>query len=448
MHELGHNLAVHHSGDLQGTTPKEKEYGDQSGYMGAFPNYNDAQARMCFNGPKSWKLSWYQDKSVLVSPSTASWQGRLRGMCDYDKEVTNTVLVKIESGTDTDYYVTFNRQAGINADTLEGADQVLLTMDGTNGVGYGISSLVTKLSKWSTYTIQNFGGSNRNVRISVNKINTIVETGYADVKVEMLCTAHWQCERNDMFACPSHCNKVTNTCEVTSGCNCDNICNTEGEDEFQCPSDCGERLTLETTLEGSVSHAGSMFDVKAKNNVQITSFEIQSQDAGAYINAYVFAKIGSYSSNDNDKDKWTHIQTARVKSEGEGAWTKLPDLPNAISVSVDRMQSFYVTLDTNRMLCGDGRNEGLLFGSNDDIEVFEGIGKSYLFGDTHSAQRFSGRINYVKVQEAPSRGVTNPTSAGITVPKAQAKKRRRKKRKKRARKKKRRWWFTTTRDST
>lgn len=447
MHELGHNLQITHSGDSSATTAVGQVYGDQSGYMGSL--YRNFQPIMCFNGPKNWKLGWYNDKSVLVSPSTASWEGRLRGVCDYDKTVTNTVLVKIETGKDLDYYVSFNRKAGINRGTMEGANQVLITTEGTNGVGYRNSTLIAKLNQGGSYTIKNFGGSNRPVRITVGTINTVVATGYADVKVEMGCSIDAHCEQNDMFACPSRCNQATKTCEVKSGCDCDNVCNTEVEDVFRCPSDCGNRLALETTTQSNNGHAGSMFDIKAKNDVQITSFEINAEDAGTYINAYVFTKVGSYSGNQNSKDKWKHIQTARVNSAGEGRWTKLPKLPNPIVIKAGRRQSFYVTLDTDHMRYKNGQNEGSLFVSNSDIEVFEGIGKSYLFGDTHSARAFSGRINYVKVQEAPPIVVKPTTAATPRTTTTTKKRRRRKRRKQRApRRKRRRWWFNSYRGST
>jgi hypothetical protein len=82
MHELGHNLGIQHSGDRSATTDNEKIYGDMSGYMGFL--HGNGQPRMCFNAAKSWKLGWYEDKAVIVSPSTSSWSGRLMGISDYD----------------------------------------------------------------------------------------------------------------------------------------------------------------------------------------------------------------------------------------------------------------------------------------------------------------------------------------------------------------------------
>ncbi len=83
---------------------------------------------MCFNAAKSWQLGWYDDKAVIVSPSSSSWSGRMMGISDYSNSSTQTVLLKLETGMDEDYYVNFNRKSGINRDVRESGDQVLVIM--------------------------------------------------------------------------------------------------------------------------------------------------------------------------------------------------------------------------------------------------------------------------------------------------------------------------------
>lgn len=170
---------------------------------------------MCFNAAKSWKLGWYEDKAVIVSPSTSSRSGRLIGISDYDHSATITVLLKLETGTATDFYVNFNRKKAINSGTKAGGDQVLVTAEHTNGVGYDVSSHVATMSSGDTFTIKDFGGSGRPVHIKVRKIKLSVSPAYADVSVEMGCDYDWHCERDTMFACPSVC--VSNKCETKAG---------------------------------------------------------------------------------------------------------------------------------------------------------------------------------------------------------------------------------------
>ena len=127
MHEIGHNLGLAHSGE--GTA----EYGDQSGFVGVSWNKDD-WPKMCFNAPKSWQLGWYADKAVTtVPPLFSTWTRRLMGIADYDHYTTTTVLVKLETGRDLDYYINFNRKKGINSQTQEGSDQVLISSQGGNG---------------------------------------------------------------------------------------------------------------------------------------------------------------------------------------------------------------------------------------------------------------------------------------------------------------------------
>ncbi len=140
---------------------------------------------MCFNAAKSWQLGWYDDKAVIVSPSSSSWSGRMMGISDYSNSSTQTVLLKLETGMDEDYYVNFNRKSGINRDVRESGDQVLVIMQGQNGIGYSESQQLARLSSRGSYDIPNFGGSGRSVKIKVGSINTSTSPGYADVTVEM-----------------------------------------------------------------------------------------------------------------------------------------------------------------------------------------------------------------------------------------------------------------------
>ena len=407
-----------------------KEYGDQSGYMGLV--YKQGQPLMCFNAAKSWQLGWYDDKAVIVSPSSSSWSGRMMGISDYDHKTTQIVIIKIETETSEDYYINFNRKSGINRGTMEGGDRVLITRQGKDGIGYSKSKLLAKLSSDDTYTISNFGGSTRSVQIKVNRISTSTFPGYADVSIRMTCSSDSHCERNGMFACSSYCNLNTKTCETNPGCNCDNNCDSgEGEDKYQCPSDCRETLSLETTNQNKGTHHGTMFDIRATNEVQITSFEIRAQNQGKYLNAHIFAKQGGRSGFERDKNAWTHIQSARIQSRGESELTPLPKLPNAIVVPPGSTRAFYITLETNDLV----HTSGFLKVSDSNLLASEGIGVAYPFSNSYSPRIWSGIINYVKVESSPAPVVGIPTQPqaggeGVAIKKKRMKKRRKKKGKK------------------
>ena len=142
MHEIGHNIGLAHSGEGAST------YGDTSGLMGAL--WNDDR-NICFNGPKNAQLGWYSDREVHVSID--GYDGDLYGIADYGKTDSSAkmILKLYNSGSDTDYYVTFNKAVGVNSNPGEGKNQVLLHSR-PSGLGYGESRLVAKLSAGGSYS--------------------------------------------------------------------------------------------------------------------------------------------------------------------------------------------------------------------------------------------------------------------------------------------------------
>jgi hypothetical protein len=58
MHEVGHNLGLHHAGY------GSEEYGDPSGYMGYSAVSDNAYSRMCYNAANNYQLGWYAQRSI------------------------------------------------------------------------------------------------------------------------------------------------------------------------------------------------------------------------------------------------------------------------------------------------------------------------------------------------------------------------------------------------
>ena len=114
--------------------------------------------RMCFNGPKSWQLGWYDSRKRTVS-TDSGWVGNLYGAAAFGKTTSSyspsswegdTMILKIP-GEIEDWYVSFNRKAGINAETREGGDQVLVHKVPNNLGQNATSQLMAKLSQGDTY---------------------------------------------------------------------------------------------------------------------------------------------------------------------------------------------------------------------------------------------------------------------------------------------------------
>jgi hypothetical protein len=391
MHELGHNLGLSHAGQ-DGET---NAYADQSGIMGSFPWLDDGPFR-CFNAPNSWQLGWYKDRHAMVTPITSSWTGRIMGLVDYDSTAGYSVILKIATGGLKDYYLNFNRVAGMNSGTGEGGDKVMLTRQ--EGAYPSVTKLVSILGSEDTTLIENFAGSGQPIQIRVNEISLSSSPSYADVTVKFGCNADVQCGPGSSFACTiNKCNLSTETCEETpaAGCNCDNICSSSTESAFSCPSDCGETSQLTTTTTAGVSDNGNMFEVLATNDVYVKGFEIYVKDPATNVSAFVYTKTGSYVPYENEKDAWLLVQSVTVISRGDAGLTKMPLMDEPLVIRAGSRQAFYITLEASRkLLYTRGNSSGALYHGDENLQFFQGVGKGYPFAATFSPRIWNGAINY------------------------------------------------------
>jgi hypothetical protein len=184
LHEIGHNLAMGHSGE---GSRSSNQYDDKSGMMGY--SYSQDSTKMCFNGAKMWFLGWIVGHAEEVDPIvTPQWSGDLVGVATFSEQLNENVVVKIETDPNGlqcrdcyDFYVAFNRATGFNSGTKEGHNQVLITEQG-DGQSNAKSLLVAKLNEGMSYTIVDFGGvSDDSVTVTVNSIN--LNTGLANISI-------------------------------------------------------------------------------------------------------------------------------------------------------------------------------------------------------------------------------------------------------------------------
>lgn len=188
MHEVGHNLGLAHSNEAG-------PYNDQSGMMGYSYSQDDGP-KMCFNSAKSWQLGWFTNKQATFNVADGFWSGRLIGQVDYQNAAAladDRVLLKLNTVSSTDYYVSFNRKTGVNSGTVEGGNQVVLHRAG-EGNAYAESELLAKLSAAGSYTIENFDNSGIPLTLTVNAINLGASPAYADVTIITACSSDAQCD--------------------------------------------------------------------------------------------------------------------------------------------------------------------------------------------------------------------------------------------------------------
>ena len=132
--------------------------------------------RMCFNAAKMHQLGWYDANKLEHNPiTTPVLNVDLRGAVDYNPlDTSRVVLIKLQqTGSEVDYYLTYNAQTGFNSGTQEAGNQVIVNTQGSEGDSYAASELVAKLSQGGSYTIPSFNGvAGKDVVITVNSINT------------------------------------------------------------------------------------------------------------------------------------------------------------------------------------------------------------------------------------------------------------------------------------
>jgi hypothetical protein len=176
--EIGHNFNLAHSGGLDKNT-----YSDHTCLMGN-PYYDDDTGQMCFNAAKTWQIGWYNDSRLSIKPKDGLWSGTIIGVADYGNNPSNhPVVIRIETDTFTDQFITFNRAAGINIETKEAKNEVTIVETGNNGEWYSQSFLMATLEQGQSYTYMNWANTGENLVVDVQTINISAGTGYATVKV-------------------------------------------------------------------------------------------------------------------------------------------------------------------------------------------------------------------------------------------------------------------------
>ena len=110
---------------------------------------------------------------------------RLVGVAEYGKianyatEKDIAVVLKLETGSDQDYFIGFNRKTGQNADNNLASDEVTIIKAGANGFGYSQSWFEEGLTEGKSYSFGDWRKTKEKLVLKVRKIDTTQEPGYA-----------------------------------------------------------------------------------------------------------------------------------------------------------------------------------------------------------------------------------------------------------------------------
>lgn len=168
-HEIGHNMNLHHAGTLK----DGKEYGDVTGYMGFATSQ---EIKSCFNAQKHWALGWFKDRALSLVVEDLPWAGYLAAFVDYDMTTSDQYVLVNVGQSDPRLFLQYNRAKGINADTREHRDQVVIVRDtGAPSTFWGLKSwLLGGIAKGqhdvpAAFRYKNFGGQGVDLVIRVCK---------------------------------------------------------------------------------------------------------------------------------------------------------------------------------------------------------------------------------------------------------------------------------------
>jgi hypothetical protein len=129
------------------------------------------------------------------------------------------------------------------------------------------------------------------------------------------------------------------------------------------------------------------------NKIQIQGFDVNVAMEGVAYTAEVYVTEGDYEGYENDSAAWTLVQTSEVMRQESAALAPLT-LSNSIVVQAGSFQSFYVILTTSNIKFTNGNQEGGVYRSDDSIQFFESMGKTYPFGRTFRPRIFNSNIKY------------------------------------------------------
>ncbi len=134
--------------------------------------------------------SWYDaDYAVSFdsgSTGGTSWRGRLTGLSDYNNNPDgHPITLKLETGGQADWFIAFNRAAGISSDTQSAVDMVTIhRVNAGNGESYSQSFLKGGLRAGRSATIHDWRDTGLGLIIRVTEVNIDVSPAYAFVEVE------------------------------------------------------------------------------------------------------------------------------------------------------------------------------------------------------------------------------------------------------------------------
>lgn len=159
-----------------------------------------------------------------------------------------------------------------------------------------------------------------------------------------------------------------------------------------CPEISTSCDTINTTYAAGNGQSGAMFDITATQDIILKKL-YAGVDGEGWMKIYY--RDSSYAGNQNNASAWTFLDSAYVSPRA----AQIPTLINIaldIPVSAGDTIALYVTGNNTGIEVDytNGTTEGNVFVSDANIQIREGRGVQYPFGQTYTPRVFNGTIDY------------------------------------------------------
>jgi hypothetical protein len=156
--------------------------------------------------------------------------------------------------------------------------------------------------------------------------------------------------------------------------------------------------TLTTTFDGGNSNKGIVFDVVAKNALNLRSLQVPLENAGTH-SLYVYTRLGTHVGFEGDSTAWTLLGVRSVQIVGADRTTVTFEFPEALPVPTGGTRAFMIGVPTAVVRYSNGGAElvGNIEAEDSNLRILKGFGMNSLFGATPLARVPNVAIRYSDV---------------------------------------------------
>ncbi len=348
------------------------------------------------------------------------FDGKVIGVADYANSLSSHTLfveIKNPSGGDS-YFLTYNRKKGMNADTLDSADKIVLVQ----GKPGGQSWRRAKIGPGETHKIENFLNG-RDLEITVGTAGIDGSVDYVPVTIKqqsISCTSDSDCVTSQ--TCFSG-TCLLGLCTYTADSDCcgNGICETSEScgtcsSECKAPVDCNEiDGKNDNSIGGYLSDQdyGIVFDVQVTKDLYF--YEIEADITTTYgVPAKVYTRPGSYTTS---SDLNGFVKVFDGTSSTPSFYKTLMKFSERAYTPSGSTRAFYISYTSGRAFYyGDGNTvtnaDGIILPGGTTVNQ---SGSNTLPNIRRANSAFMGGLKYDYVA-SPSPTPTVLTSAPTPVP--------------------------------